>query len=508
MPKKPNRYGMQEYIPEGHGDESGEYADESGSNVHFTNFKKPDRDENATPTDTPKETEQPIEEPVPEPIEQHKEEPKQTRIGELSKKQIREIGNYVLRNYYDPNNEEKTKKLIDRLRYYSGSFGDLSNFSDDDLKDIIAQLDSAERTDERVYFKEGGKWKFTKNKGIMELAGVKTFTKEEMEQAIAQENMKLVEKSQTETDKKIQEIFGKSTVCFGKGYSKEDIEEVYTASQNLVNDFPELSDYVREIGDRNNLEKYINAVNSQKTFSEEEIANKMRMIKANYIFGAPSDEVLRKKAIASLQGGDVKIQKAKNAYAYWQKANKRMIFMGKMKDAKESIISDYNSNFHPTSEVIGVYYHEMGHGTDDMIYDLYKEKRAQQRFGKWAELDIMNAEYNKKMNDLFARNYNEGYKKELNESFKGKFGIYPDDMNAYRVLHGKGMYLEDEIAKIRSELSDKGIKEYNLSKYGRTNKAEFLAESFSAHYCKANNQLAEEVFSTVMDYYKKLKEFK
>lgn len=507
MPKKPNRYGMQEYIPEGHGDESGEYADESGSNVHFTNFKKPDGDENTNPTDTPKETEQPIEEPAPEPIEQPKEEPKQTRIGELSKKQIREIGNYILWNY-DPNNEEKTKKLIEKLRYYSGTFGDLNNFSDDDLKDIIAQLDSAERTDERVYFKEGGKWKLTKNKGIMELAGVKTFTKEEMEQAIAQENIKLVEKSQTETDKKIQGIFKNSTVCFGKGYSKDDVEEIYTASQNLVNDFPELSDYVREIGDRNNLEKYINAVNSQKTFSEEEISARMNKIKSMYVFGAPTGERLRKEAIESLQGS-IKIDKVQRAYAYWQGSHKRMIFMGKMKDAKESLLNDYNSNFHPTPDVIGVYYHEMGHGVDSMIENLYNSKtKSQVDWMKTSELYSINREYKNKMNNLFEKNYNKEYKKAFEDEFRKKHGISPDDMNAYKFFREKGMHLSDEESNVRKELADKGIKEYNLSRYGITNNAEFIAESFSAHYCKANNQLAEEVFSTVMDYYNKLKEFK
>lgn len=44
MPTKPNRAGQQQnYVPQGNGDASGEYADNaSGSNIHFTNFKKPD----------------------------------------------------------------------------------------------------------------------------------------------------------------------------------------------------------------------------------------------------------------------------------------------------------------------------------------------------------------------------------------------------------------------------------------------------------------------------------
>lgn len=47
MPTKRNKAGEQQnYVPQGNGDASGEYADqETGSNIHFTNFKKPDDEE-------------------------------------------------------------------------------------------------------------------------------------------------------------------------------------------------------------------------------------------------------------------------------------------------------------------------------------------------------------------------------------------------------------------------------------------------------------------------------
>lgn len=45
MPKKPNRWKQpQNYVPKGNGDASGEYANDGGSNVHFTSFAKPDED--------------------------------------------------------------------------------------------------------------------------------------------------------------------------------------------------------------------------------------------------------------------------------------------------------------------------------------------------------------------------------------------------------------------------------------------------------------------------------
>ena len=48
MPTKLGKggHGDQNYVPAGNGDASGEYGDNAtGSNIHFTNFKKPDEDE-------------------------------------------------------------------------------------------------------------------------------------------------------------------------------------------------------------------------------------------------------------------------------------------------------------------------------------------------------------------------------------------------------------------------------------------------------------------------------
>lgn len=46
MAQKPNKSGqMKEYVPSGNGDASGEYADNGGSNKHFTAFGKPQNPE-------------------------------------------------------------------------------------------------------------------------------------------------------------------------------------------------------------------------------------------------------------------------------------------------------------------------------------------------------------------------------------------------------------------------------------------------------------------------------
>ena len=57
MPKKKNKAGQdQEYVPSGNGDASGEYADDGGSNRHFTSFKKPDETATESSTETVADT--------------------------------------------------------------------------------------------------------------------------------------------------------------------------------------------------------------------------------------------------------------------------------------------------------------------------------------------------------------------------------------------------------------------------------------------------------------------
>lgn len=69
MPTKPNRAGQQQnYVPQGNGDASGEYADHaSGSNIHFTNFKQPEQKSFSSFSKEPKqENKQPEQPPAAE----------------------------------------------------------------------------------------------------------------------------------------------------------------------------------------------------------------------------------------------------------------------------------------------------------------------------------------------------------------------------------------------------------------------------------------------------------
>lgn len=438
MPTKPNRAGEQQnYVPPGNGDASGEYGDNAtGSNKHFTAFAKPK---------------------------------KESRIKELDKNKLKQIGTYV--NYYDKN--KSNKDFIEDFRYYTGSFGDLSNFTDEDLENIIEEFRNLEKTKDRVWYQERGQWRGSYDKGLLDKLGIPSYTIEEREKKKVEDNQKLIANSQTTQDKEIQSIMNENcVVCFGKGYKKDQLNKIVEDTKILVNDWEDLKNYIKAIGDRNNLEKFLNAQQDIKPIPEEEIQKGIQRIKLYNPNMSFDENQLRELAIKNIEAsrGTIKFYNPKNTYAYWQSSSKSMIYLGKMKNVTESQREyEYNSNFHSSNKVNGTFYHEMGHAIDSMIQELHKKIKTNLETGgkiyeiydtKLKPLNEARFNFNNEVEDLYNQNYN-------NET-----------------------------------------KKFNISKYGNTNKAEFIAECFSAYYTGMNNPLANKVVEAFKNYYKKLKEFR
>lgn len=481
MPTKRNKAGQQQnYVPAGHGDASGEYGDNAtGSNIHikFENFKKP-------------------------------EPPKETRSKELSAKQIKEIGNYVIsRKGFLDADSTYIDRLIRNLRYYNGSFGDLSGFSDEELKAIVEEFATLPTSEDMLWYKKGSKWVGTRNKGLLEKAGIKYYTSQEKDAKIKEDNIKLVEKSQTASDKELQNVLGEnSVVCFGKQYDANDMKQIIEDTKKYVEDFPELKDTIKMMGDRNNLEKYINAVRSMQEFSEEEIANEMaRLRKIGY---TASDEKLKEKAISSLQQ-PVKFTQHNRAYAYWSPNKSAMIYMGKMKNfTSEEQERNYKLNWHSSNKTNSVFCHELGHSVDsaiekmnEKISNYFKNNNNIENFDKNNKFYYDKQEFYKKINELSKQNYNPEYKQKLNEYFKEKTG---KDYDVTQRSYSREFYEAEKYAK--EKLANEGIKKYSISEYGNTNTQEFVAECFSAYYTGMNNPLATQVVGLYKEYAKKIRE--
>lgn len=512
MPTKPSSWGIQEYVPKGNGDASGEYADDQGNNMHFTNFVNPNGNEqvdvkNDGVVDKPVE-QPPIEQPKEEPKVEGPKEPNKGRFDELSQKQKFEIAKYILKNCNGKELYEDIDYLTDRLKspYSRDRFGDLSNFSDDDLKDIINYIASQNKgSGEYVWFKDKGSWYMTDNTTAFDLSDTKYYTADEKVALENEKARKIVEKSQNEQDKQIQSMMGKNTVvCFGKGYSKEDLDSIVKDTETFVKDFPELKDYIKVMGDVTNAERLINAKRKSVEPSEEEIQEKMDYVKKVYYYPdgneAEKEKWYRNKAI-SLLTREVKFTKLRNAYAYWSDSDKAMLFMPKMRDVtSEQLKREYDTNFKSSDKRNSVFCHEIGHAVDFNIESMFNaiwkrtgEDRTKDGIDFHMQLSRMHSDYRNKINSFYNQNYNNGYREEYDKLYEQKSS---QNVASWAIDRN-----------VRDELSEKGIKKYNISEYGGENNKEFVAECFAAHYTGMNNPLATQVVNTMLEYANSLRSF-
>lgn len=489
MPQKLGKggHGQQNYVPAGYGEASGTYGDNPTGSNKFVKFEKPNG----------------------EVVKQeNKETKKEARTSELKPKQIYEIGNYVRNNWLHP--MENLDRIVKNLRWYGGTFGDLSNFTDDELKSILEDLynNGVNENTEMVYFKKpnSSKWFLTRDKDLLDKAGIKYYTSEEKEKLDAEAMQKTIASSQNEQDKKIQSIMGnKCTVCFGKGYNKDELNKIVEDTKILTEDFPELKDHIKLMGDRNNLEKLVNAQRQSRELTEEEIQNtidKMKKYITYYNYeGQELEDKYRREAIKKLRS-PISFTKRPDAYAYWCDADKAMIYMGRMKNfTQEQAEKEFRMNFKSSNKTNSVYIHELGHAADYAIDSLFEKVRKNVPPEKVSQVERDYRSYNNKLWELYYENNNKNYKQEFDKAFKEAFETSPDDMSftpSTRDLYKK---------EIEKSLFNKGIKQYNLSRYGDTNQKEFIAESFAAYYTGMNNELANKTVDLMKNISQKLRSY-
>ena len=515
MPKKPSSWGIQEYVPQGNGDASGEYADDQGNNRHFENFSNPKsngkvevKDNGAVdePIENPPVEQPPIEKPIDEPKVDGGDEPKEpikSRFDELSQKQKFAFAGFVISHCEGNELYEEMSYMIDRLKspYSRDRFGDLSKFSDEDLENMINYVVSQNkgRGDITYNYKDGKTWLKTKNPTALELAGKEFYTNEELTEVERKEAQKIVEKSQNAQDKQIQSILGNNTiVCFGKGYSKDDLDQIVKDTETMTNDFPELKGYIEVMGDVTNTEKLVNALNKSAQPSEEKIQKEIEHLKKYYPTSL-DESTYRQRAIEKLSNTDVKFIRLRNAYAYWDDSHKAMMFMPKMRDFNDTQKEyEYRVNFHSSDKRNATYCHEIGHAVDHALANLRKKIMDEKGYGFQSEISGDGWELDRKIRELYSQNVNKDYNEKFDELYTQ---TYHEPVPS---SHWMDYSKRDAIKK---QLSNQGIKKYKVSEYGNTKISEFIAECFSAHYTGMNNPLATQVVNTMLEYAKKLRSY-
>lgn len=138
MPTKPNRAGQQQnYVPQGNGDASGEYADHaSGSNIHFTNFKKPDE--------------------TPEKVEVEVKEEK--KVEKVDPAQHEDLNNYLLKSH--GNGSE--------LNEFGKAIKDNFDVGTDDAKSLV---NNAVKNGVQIHYATG----ISNYSGAVNLSGISKF---------------------------------------------------------------------------------------------------------------------------------------------------------------------------------------------------------------------------------------------------------------------------------------------------------------------------------------------
>lgn len=445
MPTKRNSAGQQQpYVPEGHGDASGEYAEHAtGSNQHYVS---PDdvkrqlgyggeqpKQETATPKD------------LSDKLNGVKEQPKDKEniLSSVKDKKVKENIVAWVNRYRDSSNEDILKDLRQRSYY----FGDLSSFTDKQLNDTIDLIKSTQRSDEAYYIKSGSKWLITHNKELEEMKGNKVYTKEGMELEIESKHNKALEhtKSQTQDIEQLRKAGYNGVVSF-KGLNDNDTKEVTNAMITTFKDFDKLKEKLVSFGTEKGVVAQVEEEYKRFTQTPE----------------------------------------------YKQKVEE---FRTKLKE--------WNNREFTTEQAEGMFkstwLQENTHTSKGKFWGCCGSVRNDTT-KSWVQL--RNTKYAKYKADNEAQILSKGYPYNIGASF-GATTYHELGHAVSNFLFGGRAYFDSyaDSNAIRDIENIKRKYDKPISSYGRTSTSEYIAECFASHYTDGTNQQAEEVFNYIKNKY-------
>jgi len=505
MPTKLNKAGQeQNYVPAGNGDASGEYGDNAtGSNIHFTNFKKPE----SAIDETKKEKVETESKSFTtfDKKEEQKQENKELEIPDyINDAMKKDYANFL---DYDFSDEQIKKRLTEHL--LNGDYGRFERKPEDmgkgydDYMPLVEEWMNKNKP-QTYYYKRKGKWVSTRNAALVEWLNDKFYTEEEYKAKILADSKKSLK--QSDYDVKITENFGEDCqVAFGKGYSKEYMDQIVESSKIIATDFPDMKGFIKGIGDRNSLRK-LSEARTQLLLNDENYVNDLAK---SYLDKNPniSMETALRKARNEIENNTLNISNAGGrTLAFWQPGQRCLVMLPKTANdnANENQIRYFQQNWHSSDKPMATYYHEFGHAIDSMMAHKYKKLVDREGIDHETRLKLMEA---KQLFTNEIENYaRENYSKEYNERFLGivnkKLGTDYKSMSEFNQSYSRDKYIASTEAK--ETLEKENFKKYNVSEYGNTNTQEFIAECFSAYYTGMKNPLADKVVKRMMQYYNEL----
>jgi len=363
----------------------------------------------------------------------------------------------------------------------SGEYGDNADGSNIHFKSF-KKPEGETKTEESGFDEINNKRMGTSKPKKEEKPNIENGKIEETEQP---KKMTKKEKVAYENEQEFKKSFPNTKVNF-KGYGEQGQKNLVESANQVLNDFPTLSEFLVEYGNPNAMNKeeqdYIIKKKLEQITPEtiEQRRNKLfewnkwaysqeemeKIFTTEYV-----ENLLKKEAMYKVRTGRASIGKSCAITAHSANSVKSKIYFRNEyidgEKAKQHAEGCYEDNWWSSNDEKCVSNHELGHALDNYLFSQY---------------------FTRTMRDEIRDLYNEELKSIQNKMDQVAEEKGFDSLSYYKLMDKQ---------LVKTTLKDKGEKLFNLSQYGMTDTAEFIAESVAAHYGKMNNPLAEKVFAVL-----------
>lgn len=338
------------------------------------------------------------------------------------------------------------------------------------------------KNNERYYIRMNGEWYIIKGENLEKFKKLNP----EIKKIYSEQEKKEFENKKYLTEKKEKKQYVKNLeenikskvskrcrVNF-EGFDETGCKLMEESFNAIYNDFPEIGNYLFELGTQSGLNKEID-LEKNKRFEEfkknitseqiEEHRQKLINWNKNVDPSKFTDEYVKSVLIRINQPSKTRkvlTGRTQGAYIPTGSGKGEVQFLNTVgkKSYEKKVLSNFDTNWWSSKNPNSVMTHELGHAVDYMIFDLEKDS------------------------------YGDRFREQIRN-------LYSQENADIRMRETK------------SKWEKTNSKNYALSKYGMSNLKEFIAESFAAYYGGDNNPIANKVISIMKEAYKsKLDEIK
>lgn len=260
------------------------------------------------------------------------------------------------------------------------------------------------------------------------------------------------------------------------GYTPSAQKTLVDSANRILQDFPNLKDYLKEYGNPNAMtkeetqraiQKELDAITDEKIEEYRQKFKRWNNIDDDRMERVYNHDWAKEKLIEMAKRTYVPKRAsigracAITCHSAWGNVQDSKIYFKEkyIGDSAEKTCKDlFDINWWSSKAKDSVAHHELGHALD---------------------------------NYLFTNYYTRGYREQIKD-------LYHAEQARIRAKTREVAGKDWETNDAKRILKEKGEKLYNISEYGMTDAQEFIAECVAAHYGGENNPLAEKVFDLML----------